>query len=88
METCLNYCDRNAVFFSSDERTWILRIRKLKERHPEAITIIKEPEDNDGSIYCKIPINWFKIAPPRKVNMTEERRAELRAQIERVNASK
>lgn len=88
METCLNYCDRNAVFFSSDERTWILRIRKLKEQHPEAVTIIKEPEDNDGSIYCKIPINWFKIVPPRKVNMTEERRAELRAQIERVNASK
>ena len=35
METCFNYTDREHGFFSSDERRFITKVRKLKEKYPE-----------------------------------------------------
>ena len=64
METSISYCDAVA-FFSSDERRWINKMHKLKAQHPNEVTIIKEPEDNDGCIYCRLPSKWMKITPPR-----------------------
>lgn len=72
METCFNYCDPNTAFFSSDERKWITKIRKLKEQHPDEIVILAEPETNDGCIYCKLPAYTLKIQFKREV--TEEQR--------------
>lgn len=83
METCFNYCSDTA-FFSSDERKWINRIRKLKEEHPDEITIIREPEVNDGCIYAKLPPSWLKVQPPRKLDLTDEQRAELRERLNNV----
>ena len=39
--------------------------------------IIKEPEDNDGCIYCSLPATWLKVMPKRV--LSEERMAELRS---------
>lgn len=83
METCFNYCDRDKGFFSSDERKWISRIRKLKEQYPDEIRIIAEPETNDGCIYCQLPTSWLKIQPKRKVEMTEEEKDALRERFAR-----
>ena len=77
METCFNYCDKNAGFFSSDERRWITKIRKLKEQYPDQIKIIAEPETNDGCIYCRLPTEWLKIQPKRKIELTNEEKAAL-----------
>lgn len=77
METCFNYTDRDRAYFSSDERRWITRIRKLKEQHQDQVRIIREPEENDGCIYCELPSEWLKVAPKREVVMTEEKREEL-----------
>jgi hypothetical protein len=68
METCFNYTEKNRGFFSSDERRWITKIHKLKEQYPERVRIIREPEDNDGCIYCELPTEWLKIRPPREVS--------------------
>ena len=38
METCFNYCGDKG-FFSSDERKWIGRVRKLKEKYREEIEL-------------------------------------------------
>lgn len=78
METCYNYCyDRNhndhVAYFSSDEIKWINKIRKLAEKHPDEVTILREPEDNDGVIYCRLPQSWLKVQPNRKLT-DEERR--------------
>lgn len=72
METCFNYCGDQA-FFSSDERKWINKIHKLKEQHPDEITIIREPEDNDGCIYCKLPPYTLKIQFKREYSEEQKK---------------
>lgn len=72
METCFNYCGDQA-FFSSDERKWINKIHKLKEQHPNEITIIREPEDNDGCIYCKLPPYTLKIQFKREYSEEQKK---------------
>lgn len=82
IETCFNYCGEQPVekgYFSSDEVRWINRIHKLKEEHPDEVEILKEPEDNDGCIYCKIPTKWMKLQPPK--NLSEELREAARERI-------
>ena len=73
MDTCFNYTGETA-FFSSDERRWITKIRKLAEQNPDEVTIIRQPEENDGCIYAKILPEYVKIAPNRKLNLTDEQR--------------
>lgn len=82
METCFNYCGDKG-FFSSDERRFITKVRKLKEKYPEQVRIIKEPEDNDGCIYCELPREWFRIQPPIKRNLSEEQRQEIADRLKR-----
>lgn len=82
METCFNYCGDKG-FFSSDERKWIGRVRKLKEKYPDEVRIIAEPENNDGCIYCELPKEWLKVQPPVKRNLTDEQRQELSDRMKR-----
>ena len=77
METCFNYVNKELGYFSSDERRFITKIRKLKQKFPEQVQIIAEPENNDGCIYCSLPSSWLKIIPKREV--TEEEREIARA---------
>ena len=78
METCINYTDRDKAFFSSDERRFVTRVRKLKEKYPEQVRIIRQPEDNDGCIYCQIPVDWVKIAPKRSVSDEQKEKSRVR----------
>ena len=71
METCFNYCSKDEAFFSSDERMWINRIRKLKEEHPDEVIILKQPEENDGCIYCKLPASTLQIKFKRVMSEEE-----------------
>ena len=83
METCFNYCDEKQAYFSSDERKWITRIRKLQEQNPDEVIILRQPETNDGCIYCKHPASYLKVQPKKKMVMTEERREQLMKQLEK-----
>ena len=85
METCFNYCNKEHGFFSSDERKFITKVRKLKEQYPDRVRIIKEPEENDGCIYCELPTEWFMIRVPRKVDLTDEQRQELSDRMKRLH---
>jgi len=76
METCFNYTDKDTAYFSSDERKFINKVRRLKEQYPDQVRIIAEPEENDGCIYCELPSAWFTIRIPKKMNFTEEQKAE------------
>lgn len=75
METSITYSSDTA-FFSSDERKWINKIRKLKEQRPDEVTILAEPETNDGCIYAKVPAHYLKLQP--KVILSDEEK-EIRA---------
>ena len=88
METCFNYCDDKVAFFSSDERKWLNRIHKLKEQFPEQITIIREPEVNDGCIYCKLPASALRVQLKQKVELSAERKQELSERMKRMHAQR
>ena len=77
VETCFNYCAREAGFFSSNESKWINRIHKLANEHPDEVTILREPEDNDGTIYARMPISYFRLQAPQKQNLTDEQKEAL-----------
>ena len=62
------------MYFSSDERKWITRIRKLAEEHADEVTILNQPETNDGCIYARLPVEYLKITPKRRVDMSDEQR--------------
>lgn len=87
METALNYTDKT-MFFSSDERKWINKIRSLAEQNPDAVTILKQPEQNHGSIYAKLPAEYLKISAPRACNLTDEQKAQLAERLRNARQSK
>ena len=76
METSATYTG-GEMFVSSDERKFINRIRQFAREYPDDVTIIAQPENNDGCIYARMPAKWFSIKPPTKRNFTEEQRAAL-----------
>ena len=79
-ETCLNYttCPEKRMWFSSDERRWVNKITKLARDHPDEVTILRQPSENDGCIYASLPVEYLKIAPKKRVNLTDEQLAALR----------
>lgn len=88
METCINYTDDRA-FVSSDERKMINRMLKLKQQYPDDVTILQMPENNDGYICAVTTAKWIQIAPPRKLNLSDddrrgraERMRKLRVRLE------
>lgn len=77
IETSATYTNRTTMFFSSNEGKWCRKILKWKEDHPDDVEIIAYPEKNDGMIYAKLPVSWFKIAPKITRNLSDEQRHEL-----------
>lgn len=86
MDTSFSYTDRNEGAFSSDERCWINKIRKLKEEYPDKVIIEREPEKNNGCICAKLPPSWMKFAPPRKLKLTEEQKQVLSERMRKLHS--
>ena len=72
-ETSIEYlsCNDHATFYSSEAK-WIRKIKQLKADYPNDITIKNEDSE---SIVVHLPKSWFKLSPPRKMNLTDEQRA-------------
>ena len=83
METSFGYTEKEYGYFSSDERKYINKVRKLAEKFPEQVQIIREPENNDGCIYCRMPSSWMSIRPKVIRVLTED---EKRKNAERLLA--
>jgi len=87
METVVTYtCE--TMFVSSDQRRIINKVLKLKEKRPQEVELLELPETNDGCIYAKMPAAWFQIAPPRKVELTEEQRQERAERLARMRQNR
>ena len=80
METCIDYCEPDWAFMSSDERRWINRLEGLHKERPDECIIIRHPAENNGVIYAKFPIKWVRVKPPKQVYLTDEEKAK-RAEI-------
>ena len=85
METCANYTTKDCMFFSSDERRWIHKVRVLAEKYPDEVTIIRQPENNDGCIYARMPVRYLKLIRPTQRELTDEEKIEL---SERLNKAR
>lgn len=82
-ETVFEHLDGNGTWtVSTDERTWKNRLVKLAEQHPDEVECVVV--NRDGSVMFHIPASWVKVKPPRKVEMTEERRQELADRMRRM----
>ena len=88
METCFNWTDTNVCFASSDQRHWIAVIRRVAKEHPDEVTVLAEPETNDGCIYVKMPTSYIHVYAPRKnAPITDEKRAELAERMRKVRSA-
>lgn len=82
------YRNEDYAYFSSSEQKYINRVLELADKHPKKVIILKTPEQNLGMIYCQIPKDWISIRVPRKLDLTEEQRAERAEQSERARCLK
>ena len=79
-ETAFDYYgDEKTAYFSTSEKKWIKKIYELHAKYPGEVIITHSPEENDGCLCAKMPKVWFKITPPKKINLTEEDRAKRSA---------
>ena len=67
-------------------KKYINRIKALKESNPDQVDILAVNED--GSIYAKVPTSWIRIIPPKKMDLTDEQRAEMAARFKANMAKK
>lgn len=87
-ETCFEYTndDKGLGWFSSNEKKWVNKIKKLKEKYPESIKI--EHENKDGSILARVPTKWFKISPPKTMNYTDEQKQAMAERMKKMRENK
>ena len=89
IETSIEYVTvDNHATFCSGERKWVTKINKLKEQYQDEVQIIQSPESNGGIILAHIPKSWLKVSPPKKVNMTEERRQQLAENLKKAREAR
>lgn len=80
VETAFEYYgDENTGLFSTSEKKWIKKVYDLKKKFPNDIYIQIKPEDNFGCMVAILPKSWFKISPPRKMELSDEDRAKRSA---------
>ena len=64
------------------------RVLRLAEEYPEEVEIRREPDENGGFLVAKIPAKWVKITPPRRLELTDEQKEELRERLSVARASR
>lgn len=64
---------------STSEKKWIKVIQDLKEKYPEQVDIVAV--EQDGSLLAHIPVDWLRIRPKKKTNMTEDQREAAAARL-------
>lgn len=64
------------------------RVLRLAEEYPDDVEVKREPDENGGFLVAKIPVKWVKIAPPRRLELTDEQKEELMARLGITRASR
>ena len=57
------------------------RVLRLAEEDPDEVESRREPDGNGGFLVAKSPVKWVKITPPRKLELTDEQKEELRERL-------
>lgn len=81
-------CGENNIEFLRNQQTatvcfsqgkYINKIKELKKKYPDDVDICVE--NTDGTIVAHIPTKWVRISPPRQVELSEEKKEELRQRL-------
>ena len=80
-------CENNIEFLRNQQTAtvcfsqgkYINKIKELKKKYPDDVDICVE--NADGTIVAHIPTKWVRISPPRQVELSEEKKEELRQRL-------
>ena len=67
--------DKTASVTAASSTRLNSKIKKLAEQYPEEVQILAV--NDDGSVFAHIPVRFIKVGAPRKVEMSDEQKAEL-----------
>ena len=74
---------QHTISCTFSQNKYIKRVKALAEKYPDKVKIIKE--NDDGSIFCKLPIKSLKLSIIER-DLSDEQRAELSKKFkERMN---
>ena len=82
------YGDERVGYLTTTERKWQNKVRGWAKLYPDKVKVKVEPDKNDGCMCAEVPRSWFKISPPRKIELTEEQKEERRQRMLRVRTAK
>lgn len=60
---------------TANERWSINMVKRLATKYPDEVEITVT--NADGSLIADFPASWMRIVPKRKIEMSDEKRAEL-----------
>ena len=73
-ETVYEHISGTETFTVTAAERWsVSMLNRLKEKYPEQVEIVHV--NHDGSLLARVPFNWMRIVPKRKVEWTEEQRS-------------
>ena len=83
IETTITYLqeDKTMTVFTA-QRKWLNKLTKYANEPNSSVKITHE--NADGSKIFEVPVNWLKISPPRKSNMTEEQKLKAAERLKKV----
>lgn len=70
--------DEAKITLSLSSKRFINKVKRICSEHPEDTKLI---ENDDGTVYAELPLGCLKISYPRKVELTEEQKEELRERV-------
>ena len=74
-ENCIEWLTgQHTITCTFSQNKYIKKVKALAEKYPDKVKIIKE--NDDGSIFCKLPIKSLKLSIIER-DLSDEQRAEL-----------
>lgn len=76
----------NMAFVSTFNNRLKKSLADLEKKRPSDVQVYREWID--GEIEYKFPKEWIKIAPPKKLQLTDEQRNDRRARMKNIRSRK
>lgn len=87
-ENNINWTDADGmVSVTAYQSKYMNQIKKLAERYPDEVKILKQAKENDGMMLAHLPKKFVKVsfgAPRAKKEMTEEQKAAAAERMKKV----
>lgn len=80
-ETIITYNDaEDEAGVYTGNRALLNKLRSLAEQYPDECKLERISHGGDFADYI-VPKKWIKVSPPRKVNLSDEQRAQIAARL-------